>query len=578
MKRSFVVLLFFIVASACSIKSLVSSPYLPQFHDQVQGERVFEMAKSLAYGQFPVRVVADLGYGYGYPLFNFYAPFPYYIGALVYLLSFDLIIATKIMMILGFVTAFASMYYAVKNTWGKYGATLSALLYLTAPYHGVQLVVRGSVGELYAYALLPLVLRGCLDLLNGRISKRMLAIATVALTLILISHNVTVIMLGYFLILFTIAMIVRTLSATQPSRKATAQKALIFLLLPVGLAAFFLLPAFTELKYTTLTSGNDVDYTLHFKQLSQLWQSSWGYGGSAIRPEQDGMSFMIGKITIVLSLVTLTFALIRKAHKKPETIRNSFLIVLSLGTLLSIFLITKASLPLWQSLPYFPYIQFPWRFLVLTNLFVCMLAGGSFYYLEKYIPYRISRYLIPAGIGLVLIVQIFQLTAFPKTKYFETNGAYRLTSKQIMNINHMRYDASKSSHEYMPRGGGRIESLGDISYDGVSCYAQCSINDPQFEPTKYQMQINMSESSAVYIQKTYFPHFKVYVDSTEQPLLKGPLNTLGTVVPKGRHTVTFIMVNTPIRTIANTISLIAILIVFMYYFKDSFKPDENKKE
>ncbi|HSA83405.1 MAG TPA: hypothetical protein VLF20_00780, partial [Patescibacteria group bacterium] len=58
--------------------------FLPGFfpmHDDTQVARVFEMHKALIDGQFPVRWVADLGYHYGYPIFNFYAPLAYYIGA-----------------------------------------------------------------------------------------------------------------------------------------------------------------------------------------------------------------------------------------------------------------------------------------------------------------------------------------------------------------------------------------------------------------------------------------------------------------------------------------------------------------
>ena len=45
-------------------------------HDDMQLVRQLEMDKCLKDGQIPCRWTPDLGYGYGYPLFNFYPPLP----------------------------------------------------------------------------------------------------------------------------------------------------------------------------------------------------------------------------------------------------------------------------------------------------------------------------------------------------------------------------------------------------------------------------------------------------------------------------------------------------------------------
>src|SRR3972149_3277762 len=87
-------------------------PILPFFHpgffpmhDDTQPSRVFEMAQSLRDGMFPVRWVKDLGYGYGYPIFNFYAPLSYYIGAGFMFLGVDALVATKLVITFGMILA-----------------------------------------------------------------------------------------------------------------------------------------------------------------------------------------------------------------------------------------------------------------------------------------------------------------------------------------------------------------------------------------------------------------------------------------------------------------------------------------
>lgn len=52
-------------------------------HDDLQVMRIFEMRKCFQDLQIPCRWVPDMGYGNGFPLFNFYGVFPYYLGAIL---------------------------------------------------------------------------------------------------------------------------------------------------------------------------------------------------------------------------------------------------------------------------------------------------------------------------------------------------------------------------------------------------------------------------------------------------------------------------------------------------------------
>ena len=57
---------------------LFAAPYFTH-HDDVQVIRLYEMDKCFKDYQIPCRWVPDLGGLYGYPIFNYYAPFPYYV-------------------------------------------------------------------------------------------------------------------------------------------------------------------------------------------------------------------------------------------------------------------------------------------------------------------------------------------------------------------------------------------------------------------------------------------------------------------------------------------------------------------
>ena len=84
--KKFFPFIFLFTVSVLAIYPFFHSGFFP-IHDDTQVQRVFEMKTALKDGMFPVRWVPDLGYGYGYPIFNFYAPLPYYIGGFINLLG-----------------------------------------------------------------------------------------------------------------------------------------------------------------------------------------------------------------------------------------------------------------------------------------------------------------------------------------------------------------------------------------------------------------------------------------------------------------------------------------------------------
>src|SRR3989304_10348317 len=60
--------------------------FLPGYfshHDDLQVMRIFEMRRCFEDLQIPCRWVPDMGYGNGFPLFNYYSVLPYYLGAVL---------------------------------------------------------------------------------------------------------------------------------------------------------------------------------------------------------------------------------------------------------------------------------------------------------------------------------------------------------------------------------------------------------------------------------------------------------------------------------------------------------------
>ena len=90
-QKSWMTFFIGLILAATLLWPLFAAPYFSH-HDDVQLIRIEQMSECLIDWQIPCRWVPDLGAGYGYPLFNFYAPLAYYIGGIMYLLTTPLIV------------------------------------------------------------------------------------------------------------------------------------------------------------------------------------------------------------------------------------------------------------------------------------------------------------------------------------------------------------------------------------------------------------------------------------------------------------------------------------------------------
>jgi uncharacterized membrane protein len=419
-------LLVILVLSFWAIKPFFAPGFF-SIHDDTQIARVFEMNKVLREGIFPVRIVPDLGYGYGYPIFNFYAPLAYYIGAIFMFLGLDALIATKLMMVLGIVLAGVFMYLLTRELFGEFGGIVSGLFYLYIPYHAVDIYIRGDVAEFWAYAFIPLAFLG--------FYKKNILLGVVGFAGLILSHNLTAMMVAPFLIILAIF---SYFSVPKNERISVFYRLLFIFIISLAISAFYWIPALTEMKSTNVfsTIGGGADFRSNFVCLNQLWDSPWGFGGS-VRGCIDGLSFKIGKLHILMSVLALVFAL---SFRKIRNSKNGAIILLSsLGLLMSVILMLDTSKPIWEEISIMSFFQYPWRFLILTSFFSSILAGSIIDILKQF---SIKTYLTSAFLVCVLL--------FFNIKLFVPQTVLSKTVKDYTNENTLKWTVSRISDEYLP--------------------------------------------------------------------------------------------------------------------------------
>lgn len=427
-----------IILSSFSILPLFQSGFFP-VHDDTQVQRVYEMAESLKAGMFPVRWVSDLGYGLGYPIFNFYAPLAYYFGAKFVLFGLDALISTKIMIAFGMLFSGFSMYLLSKEFFGKLGGIVSSLLYVYFPYHAVNLYVRGAISELWGYAFIPLCFYGFYKLFKEE-KYFYVIVSVIGFSGIILSHNLTAMMIAPFLII--LLFILGVLSIKLKNKKNIFYLTFAFLL-SFLVTAFYWLPAILEMNNTSVSStiGGGADFRDHFVCLSQLWYSQWGFGGST-NTCIDGLSFMLGKINILILLFSIIGFASFKIFKKERKIFYVLLFSI-LGLTISIFLLLSQSRFVWENILPMKYFQYPWRFLNMVGFFMAFVSGVSIYTLEKLLKNKFLVY--SSTVLLVILIIIINIS------YFQPQKILNKTANDYTNKYSLRWVTSKISDEYLPK-------------------------------------------------------------------------------------------------------------------------------
>lgn len=543
-------ILILLIGSFLTIWPLFQPGFFPM-HDDTQPTRVYEMAEALRDGQFPVRWVKDLGYGYGYPLFNFYAPLPYYFGAIAVILGLPLLVATKLMFGLGMILAGITMFFCAKKLWGDWGGVISSLLYTFAPYHAVQLYVRGAVGELWAYGLLPLIFLG-IFLGKTDLRKGILA-GSLGLAGVILSHNITALILAGFL---TLLLIVKTILFFLGSRNS-GSKLLVpvcIIALGMGLASFFWLPAIAEIGLTrayTLIEGTN-NFRDHFVFLDQLWNSPWGFAGSS-QGRLDGMSFMVGKVHIFLGLAGLVGVFLANRTNKTNVTSKGWkkIIFFVIGLGASVYMLLPQSQIVWELIPPLAYIQYPWRFLVFVAFLLSLLGGGAMFALGKITEKKIVW---------LAVICVLLIVGFNR-KYFQPQFVSSKTVADYTDTKMIRETISRISDEYLPKEFPKSASLTISSSPAIITPDGIMVEQLSRKSHLWDAVISADMGAEIVFSLAYFPGWKFYIDAQEV----GPRIVDGRphiAVPAGRHILKATFTNTPVRNTSNMVTLASLVAIF----------------
>lgn len=512
----------------------------------------------------------DFAVGFGYPVWLVYAPLPYFVGEAFHLLGLGFTAAIKATWVLGFVLGALGMYRLARRWWGQAAGLVASVAFTYAPYHLVQIYVRAALAEFMALAWLPWAVLALVALWEAP-GPRRTAAAALAVAALLMLHTVSIVTFVPVVAGLMLVLLVRDLWLSRKSNPAKSHmrplgRSLLWtgagIVLGGLLAAIFLAPMLLERSYIAETQWvNDYyNYRNHFVYWSQFFDPTWGYGFS-LPGTQDGMSYQLGFVIFLAAVAGAVEALRRRSAGLPRRAEALYLVVVSVSAL---FLMTPASMALWDALPLMGLVQFPWRLLAIEVFTLALLAGISVLWLVRQTGLRdhsgAAPFLLSASIILAssfyIRAQITPIRPQSETplaviefelEYSDMRGMTRWSDRVPENAD------SPLIAQYL--AGEKLRRAAIVAGDGVIVAQEAGALDAH-------ARIQAAGPVRLRFYTYYFPGWRATLDGQPVEIAPDPPNGLiGLDLPPGEHEVMLHFGSTPIRRAGMAIAAFALLAV-----------------
>ena len=544
-----------------AIWPFISRESLPQATDaELHIFRLAELSGLIRQGVWYPRWAPNFYHGYGYPIFNYYAPLSYYVGLLVELLPrADAVTGIKAVFVLGQLLAAVGTYGFVRDRWGRLGGYVAAASYLYSPYMlYIDPHARGALAESFSLGIFPMALWSLERLRQQRSGWRWVTAVLWTAALIL-SHNLMALLCFGFLFAW---LVWERLFNRQTARTAV-QISLAALCAGVGVATFFWLPVFLERNAVNLNTligyGDNYDFRTHFLTATELlaWSMRLDWGAT-----EPAFRFNLGVAQWLLGLLGLT-VWGRRLWRRQTAVSLSYFVLALAGLL---FLMMPASTWVWESLPFLPFFQFPWRLLGATGLALAVIGGVGVQWLVDDAGDGVKQWL-PLTAVLALLLTALPLTQPAPWPNFEEVNVLRMSLIEKSG----RWLGTTSTADYIPAtvdsmprrndemllplfSGGTIDRVNRATLpEGTTVMSE------QVTPLHYRYQISSEKQFRLRLFLFAFPGWQVTVDGeTAVTELARPDGFQVVVVPAGEHLVDVRFGSTPARTTAVWLSWVTV--------------------
>lgn len=479
--------------------------------------------RSFVDGHIPVRWISQLNEGYGYPVANFLYPLPFYIAVPFILIGLDVISAVKAVFVLSTVVSALTMFLWLRS-WGRtLPAILGSLLYLVIPYRVFDLYARASIGEVVAFAIVPLVLWR-VDKYLQKPNWSNIAWIGLSWSLLIPAHNSLAFL---FSILIGGYIFLRKINQTTPKIPLT-HKLINLVAIPtltLFLSAWFWLPAVLELGYTRAPSIQISELQNHFQLIPDLALSFGLFPG----------------LVLFVSAIFL---------------RSKIYYFALISIILSLLLQFDFTQPIWHLLRLDTVLQFPFRLLAVSVVLIPFI----FTLLTDHLIRQKQKLVLFPLIILLAVVFSMSLHSINQTpRSFFPEGYYTAN-----------FDTTTNQREFTPKWVTADPSKPATDPAEIpSNLHQAEILYTQRKTQEVVVGLNVPGETEVRFNTHYYPGWQVLLDDN---LVDYQISSDGRIIvsldPPGnadkRVELKLIWQETALRQFANYLSLSSLLLVICF--------------
>ncbi len=561
---------FLVVLVICllAIWPFLSRASLPQGTDaELHIFRLHELSYLVRNGVFFPRWAPDFYHGYGYPIFNYYAPLTYYLGLMVELLPrLDAVSGVKAVFVLGLLLGGMGIYGFVRDNWGRRAGYVATAVYIYAPY--VQYIdphARGVLPESFSLGLFPVAL-WALDRVKRGSGRWWWVTAVLSTAAIILTHNLMGLLFFGLLLAWVIWQVASqriSQSASQPVSQSAAKSLFTVLLIGLGVAAYFWLPVIIERDAVNLNTligaGDNYDFRTHFLSWREMLAPSMLLDWGATQP---AFHFNLGVAQWVMGGLGLLMLVLRR------TKQSAHLLFFALALAGLLFLMLPISQFVWEAVPFLPYFQFPWRLLGAVAAMLAILAGAG---MGEWVQRRGA-----AGVATaVFLVALPMILALPLTQPAPWGDFGAVSTARLTEIEHKgRWLGTTSTADYVPatvdqipKRNGRVaaplyDNQPPDQVNWATLPEGTDLNVEVVTPLFTRYQVAAPGDFLLRLFLFDFPGWQVRIDG--QPVeteLGRPEGFIVIPVPAGNHTVEVKFGSTPDRVLAWAITIISLVLM-----------------
>jgi len=500
-------------------------------------------------------------WGYGSPTFILYSPLSFYLVAFFNVFTGSIITAMNITKFLSLFLSATGMFFLLREFYSERIALLSSSFYILFPYTIFGLYLLGGFASTISFMWFSPILLFTHRYLERRRYKCIFYAGACYGGLIL-THLLNAYMFTFVIVTFIIYMsIVNKRSKSMIS---------IFVLITTGLliSAAYILPLVYEKQFLNIRGFIGEGGGFHFADFFILPNMTIKQDPSLLWPVYYN-TFVFYVFFFITLLCLFLYQTLRLRNievvEKAKAVTNFFFGVAAV----SIFLLFGVSTFLWETIPFFKYIQFPGRWFHITAFAVIFLSAVTFL-TPDIIRNKKKSYSFIFAMFIIILFSSCLILDYKYIKY-----ACLFTEQELLPVRTVDL-----THEHLPAwvNINKIDKDDNRQEKVIIKEGEGKAAIEIWQSAEKIIEITAKNQLSLRIRIFNFPGWQAYIDGSNKEL-RTEENTGAMLIdiPEGHHFLKLTFEDTPIRYFSKWISFFSLMSVVTIFLIDCLKILLSKK-